>query len=362
MKKAKAGTVVIDVQKGRLRLRWSYQGRRKVLCLRLVDQPSSRAIAARVAAEIEQDMALDKFDPTLEKYRHDRKSETIQDLFERFLKYKTKLLAPTTLVKYRAIANTYLVETRLGLRPVNSLTVDECFKFRDWLATRIKPPTLRDRMTILKACWDWGSISPNPWKEVLKATKSPPLPPPRPFSNEELQLILKVCREDFPFYGDFLETWAILGCRPGEIIGLQWEHVSKDCKTIWLGSQLTRRGERKGAKAGKSEALRIPSRLTEILQSRKRGTPKSLVFTNGVGKQLSDTNFRNRVWTKILKKCEFPYRKPYSLRATAITRFIESGVSPVEVARITRNSTRVIYSHYLGSTTPEVSVPEIDLS
>lgn len=358
MGKAPAGTVVVRNQGGRLRLVFSYLSRRYFLSLKLVDQPSSRAIAKRIAAQIEQDMALHQFDPTLRKYKKDDRPSTVHEMFERFLAHKGQYLAPTTLVKYRAISN-YLIETRLGLKPIDAVTDEDCFKFKDWLSHRIKPPTLRDRLTIVKACWEWEGINPNPWREVLKATKSPSVPPPKPFTVEELEKILSVCRSDFPFYADFLEAWAILGCRPGELIGLQWEHIAKDCKTIWLGSQLTRRGERKAAKANKSEAIKIPARLVEILSTKKRGSPKSLVFTNGAGNQLSDTNFRSRVWKRILDKCELPYRKPYSLRATAITRFIESGMQPADVARITRNSVRVIYSHYLGSTTPEVSVPDI---
>lgn len=359
MPKAKAGTVVIKSQGGRLRLVWTYLTRRHTLCLRLVDQPSNRAIAARIAAQIQQDIALNQFDPTYERYRNDRRSETVLGLFERFIDYKKKTLAPTTLTKYRVIAKQSLVETKLGQKPLDSLTIEDCIKFRDRLSQRIKPNTLRDRLTIIKSCWDWAEVSPNPWREVVKATRVPSEPPPKPFTSEELKLLLETCRAEYPFYGDFLEFWATLGCRPGELLGLQWQHISDDFSTIWIGSQLTRRGERKAAKTGKSEALKIPHQLSEILKSRGRGSPTSLVFANGAGNRISDTNFRKRVWVKLLEKCELEYRKPYSLRATAITRFIEAGMPPAEVARITRNSVRVIYENYLGSTTPEVSVPEL---
>lgn len=69
--KAPKGTVDIEVFQGRLRLRLPRQlfgGKQKYLTLGLPDTDFNRKAAAAKAKLIESDIALERFDPTLEKY------------------------------------------------------------------------------------------------------------------------------------------------------------------------------------------------------------------------------------------------------------------------------------------------------
>lgn len=69
MGRSSKGTVKVESDKGWLRLRWSWSGKRYVLSLGLSDDPINRSIAQRKAEIIQADIRLEQFDPTLVKYR-----------------------------------------------------------------------------------------------------------------------------------------------------------------------------------------------------------------------------------------------------------------------------------------------------
>ena len=87
-KKASKGTVAIQVFKGRIRLVWSYLGKRYYLYLGLPDSHINQTVAKQKALQIEGDMATSNFDTTLKKYKPEsqKKKEitTVTKLFEIF--------------------------------------------------------------------------------------------------------------------------------------------------------------------------------------------------------------------------------------------------------------------------------------
>ncbi|WP_206603104.1 Arm DNA-binding domain-containing protein [Leptolyngbya ohadii] len=67
--KSPKGSVVVETDKGWLRLRWNHKGKRYSLALGLPDEETNREIAARKARIIQEDIKLSVFDKTLAKYR-----------------------------------------------------------------------------------------------------------------------------------------------------------------------------------------------------------------------------------------------------------------------------------------------------
>jgi Arm DNA-binding domain len=67
--KSSKGSVVVNVDKSYLRLRWSWGGKRYVFSLGLLDSKINRVVAERKAKLIERDILTEQFDPILEKYR-----------------------------------------------------------------------------------------------------------------------------------------------------------------------------------------------------------------------------------------------------------------------------------------------------
>ena len=68
-KKAAKGTIKIKVDKGWLRLRFTYQGKRYSIALGLTDSRLNKEIAADKARKIELDILSGNFDETLAKYK-----------------------------------------------------------------------------------------------------------------------------------------------------------------------------------------------------------------------------------------------------------------------------------------------------
>jgi len=80
------GAVNIEVFNDRLRLAWSWQGKRFWLYIGLPDSIANRKAASMKASQIELDMASGNFDPSLAKYKPQKQeSLSISDIFDQFV-------------------------------------------------------------------------------------------------------------------------------------------------------------------------------------------------------------------------------------------------------------------------------------
>ena len=68
-KKAAKDTIKIEVDKGWLRLRFTYQGKKYAIALGLIDSRLNKESAADKARKIELDILSGNFDETLAKYK-----------------------------------------------------------------------------------------------------------------------------------------------------------------------------------------------------------------------------------------------------------------------------------------------------
>ena len=98
------GSVNIEVFKDRLRLAWSWEGKRFWLYIGLPDTPPSRKVAEIKARTIELEMGSGNFDPSLAKYNAPKQPESISvvELFDRFMEYKRGKVEEGTFAKYLA--------------------------------------------------------------------------------------------------------------------------------------------------------------------------------------------------------------------------------------------------------------------
>lgn len=267
-KKAAKGTVVIQVFKDRLRLCWSYLGKRYYLYIGLPDSKLNRANAAEpLARKIEGDIATGNFDPTLKKYKSAVSKRSLVSavaLFEQFTQSKQKYVAARTLAKYASICR-YFREFFKD-KSANEIALKDAESFTDWLLTQIQPITAKERLFVIESCWKWALaqdlVELNPWKEMIKRVKPAPKQPPKPFTLEEIGAIVQAFRSDryYHHYADYVEFLFGTGCRTGEAIGLQWKHISNDCSTVWIGESLSR-GVRKSTKTNRARTIALTPEL-----------------------------------------------------------------------------------------------------
>jgi len=220
-------------------------------------------VAEAKARVIEGDLATSNFDSTLKKYKSEaqrfRNSQlTTVGLFQKFSDFKARDISHRTLEKYVAIAKSF--QRYLQDKPAQAVTHQEAENFITWLITEVAPITARDRLALLKACWEWGIkqnlVEFNPWLEAARRVKAPPKQMPKPFSKEEIGAIILGFRSDYYYhhYADYVEFLFGTGCRTGEAIGLRWRHLSDDCSTVWIGESLSR-GVRKATKTNKARVV-----------------------------------------------------------------------------------------------------------
>jgi integrase len=373
--KASKGTVSIESDDGRLRLRFRHAGKRYAIAIGLPDTTLNRNAAEQRARQIELDILSGNFDETLVKYKPSKAqlkaNLTIADLLEKFILFKSKQVYKRSLEKYQAVLshlNNYkLRKGKIVLADlVVSETGDYAEDFKDYLGSKLSPRTLKESLVCLSACWTWGIdeglVDKNPWSELVSRVKVPPKQKPKPFTREEVGAIVEAFRTDryYSQYYPFVMFLFGTGCRTGEAIGLRWKHVSDDCNTVWIGESLSR-GVRKATKTNKSRTVGLTEKLREILISIKptKPDPDALVFTTSKGNAIDDHNFRNRAWKKILAQLEIDYRKPYNTRHTLISHALDMGLSPIAVADLTGHDVETLYQNYAGVVNSKTQLPSL---
>lgn len=367
-KKAAKGSVVTQVFRDRLRLCWTFAGKRHYLYLGLPDSLANRKVAEIRAKQIELDIASDNFDRTLEKYKSSQQRGdrlTASKLFERFTKHKAKRLEESSLQKYRALAGH--VAQFFGGKPAAEVRESQAEDFKAWLSKKLALITLKEWLGLLKAAWDWGLkqllVTHNPWAEVVRHIKVPPQQKSKPFTLAEIEQILAGFAGDrcYRHYLDFVEFLLGTGCRTGEAIGLCWKHLSDDCSAVWIGESLTR-GKRKATKTNRARMFGLSPRLQKLLIARKPEgcKPDDLVFPAPKGGAIDDHNFRNRAWVKVLSAAGVPYRKPYTTRGTFESHAIVTHkLNPLNVAEMTGHDPKILFKHYAGSIDGGLQAPDI---
>lgn len=352
----------------RLRLCWTFDGKRHYLYLGLPDSIANRKVAEIRARQIELDIASGNFDRTLAKYKAPQRSAalTVCELFERFTRQKSKRVEERTLEKYQALAGD--LAKFFGVRSSGGVGVAQAEQFADWLKKRVASVTAKEKLGLMSACWEWGIkqklVTENPWAEVAKTIKVAPKQKSKPFSADEIERILTGFRNHprYQHYTDFVEFLLGTGCRTGEAIALQWQHLNDDCSGIWIGESLNRRRQRKATKTNKARMFGLSRRLQDMLLARRPKGFKAddLVFTSPRGKPIDDHNFRNRAWVNVLEQAGVPYRKPYTTRGTFESHaIITHKMNPLNVAEITGHDPKVLFKHYAGAIEGGLRTPEI---
>lgn len=359
-----SGKVSIQVLKGRLRLYWSWGGQRYYLALQLPDNRLNRIVAEQKARQIEGDLATGNFDASLRKYQeHEQGDRTpVAELFARFMDWKARHVYSRSMEKYEATRKR--LEEYFGKRTAASITERDAEKFRDWWGKELKPLTLRERIVLVRACWEWaqkqGLVKANPWGDLR--VRVPPQPKPRPFTQDEVRRILEAFRASphYSFYLDYVEFLFRTGARTGEVIGLRWQHVSPDCSQIWIGESLSR-GVRKETKTNLARTLTVSPDVQEMLIRRRNAAEpgQELVFPAKNGGAIDSHDFRNRAWMRCLTAAGVDYRKPYMTRSTFISHCLAIGMNPADVAELTGHDIETLYREYAGSIQSTPKVPSL---
>ncbi len=135
--KSLKNSVVVASDRGWLRLRWRHKGKRCSVAVGLPDNSANRVVAMGKARQIELEIALGNYDPTLKRYRNaNTLCITVRELFDRFMNYKRRSVMARTLEKYKSVC-AHMDAFKLGSTFATTLSVEAAQDFADFLCNRV---------------------------------------------------------------------------------------------------------------------------------------------------------------------------------------------------------------------------------
>jgi len=164
-----------------------------------------------------------------------------------------------------------------------------------------------------------------------------------PFTSEEVALILDNASD---WMRRFLAISFYTGMRTGEVLGLMHSDIDRSNMVINIRRSINRGRVTTPKTKGSIREVPIFEELTQYLQS--HGT-SLWVFLKDDGSHFGTfAGSKHREWSKLLKKCEIPYRKIYATRHTFIVSMIKnSDLSILEIAQMAgHTSTQMIIQNY----------------
>jgi integrase len=367
------GTVSVEQNAGRIRLRWRFQKKRFSLNLFLFTK-ANHLLAKKIALQIEKDIIAEIFDSTLERYKplthkaeQNIEQQTLVEHFQFWVKAYRNMDCETD-IDYNSTRNMLLRWGSFTEQSVLLHLSNETFGAK----------TYNRRLTLLKAFFKWATkkniTTENPLEDVLpKKTRRTEKPNRRPFTEEEIKRILHAfkrnsccsphARQKHSHYYPFIYFIFKTGVRNAEAVGLRRRHVDIDNNLIHIKEVLARslKGTnasarvRKETKNGKQRVLPLTADLKMIIEPLlKNKEPDDLVFVSHTGVAIDDSQFQKRVFSKILKELKIEHRVLYACRHTFNSRCIESGLTPVTAAFLMGNNPETALRNY----THQLSLPK----
>jgi integrase len=343
------GKIGIETVKGKLRLRIPRREKRYLNCgLEATDANFKRVQA--IAWMMESDLLAHTFDESLEKYKAQILPQKIAapipslsllSLWEKYIEWKRSQVSQTYWKK--DLAGTYL-------RWIEKIPVNKPHEVASWLLGQTTPMVAKELLTQINAAHKWGLkqglIGQNGFAGLaadIRVTAHSKVIDP--FSGNELNNILEAFSGTH--YESFVFFLANTGCRPGEAVALQWSEIAADCSSVLINASYDGNSKiRKDTKTHKSRRVPCNSGLRSMLQSMERS--QVLVFPSTTGGYILNSHFTRDIWKVLLQGKLERHRSPYNLRHTAITRWLEQGISITQVADWAGNSPEVILKHYAG--------------
>lgn len=352
--KAQKGTVTVEACNGRLRLRLPrqlFQGTQKRINLQLPDTAINRQIANHKASEIETDLALDRFDDSLKKYKFSYTPHLpyfnyeIIELWDRYAEAEKLRLSVTTITKdFRKVRNHILKF------PSDCKQISQAKKVRKWLMENLTLDTARRVFNYIKACCDWAvaeeMLESNPFDNLSVKTRKKQSEI-HPFTNAEREMIINAFADSH--YLNFVKFLFWTGCRTSEAVGLTWGDIDPAVNKITFRQAVVERN-RKETKTYKVRVFPVNDQLKKLLLEIK---PKNFsleqpVFDSVEGCLVDAHNFLERHWKPKLKGLAIAYRPQYNTRHTFITHCLEQGIPVNQIAQWVGNSPKTIWQFYAG--------------
>ncbi|MEH1788496.1 MAG: tyrosine-type recombinase/integrase [Nostoc sp.] len=379
--------IIVDPKTQRLNIRFRVTGYSNQFYLSsgLKDSTKNRIIVEFRWEEIQRDIALGRFDPTLKSYRFGNyqnavvveEKVSLDELWHKFLSFQAQHLERSTL------ESDYKQITKIILE-LSSQSLEGAPVIRDWLLAKYSYHTAHKALAAFSRCCRWGIdsclIDFNPFEKMQ-------LPKPKnasienevkAYTLEQRDLIITAFESHpkFSYYSSLIKFLFWTGCRPGEAFSLTWGDVSRQCTRISITKAYASRVRvLKGTKNNRrrvfpcSEGSKLQSLLTKIQPDSP--DPKGLIFKSKSGQRVN-LNILDKCWraqdtkgyryngvvAELADQGMIPYLKAYSTRHTFATWAIASGESPEKVAYWIGDNMQTVLRYYCHPDVTKAECPD----
>ncbi|MGD1805832.1 site-specific integrase [Dapis sp. BLCC M126] len=374
----RVGNVSIEYFCGHIRLRWTFEDKRKSLQVCPKDTVDGLQLATAKAKEIDSDLTRYKlgfggYDESLAKYSKvsqkvvEQDDETVWDLkqiWERNKELKKGSISLSTQ------ANSWKSVDKM-LQMVDC-SQSEASGFVDSLLKSYSPGGLKrpfDDIVAATNAWARRNDIRNPWRDIkslLPKSKKSSNRSKEAWSRDEINEILQAFHQGkHKHYYPYVAFLAYTGCRPEEAIALTWDDVDLAKGIISINKRFTHGNLAKGTKTNDGREIRINNKLKELLIGQKNhGDNFNLVFPSVKGTYIGQSNFNKRVFKPVIKQLKEVGKiskdlPTYNLRNSFISLVLrETEIDIATTAKMTGTSEKMILQHYWGAD-DSVVIPEI---
>ncbi|GGE92574.1 tyrosine-type recombinase/integrase [Massilia psychrophila] len=279
-----------------------------------------RAVAVAWGNEVEAKMNRGAFAGSTSK-----QSITVRAVLERYLAEESDKKAYSAADLSRAKP----VLAALGAYHVHKLTHADLAEYkRNRLALR-SPQTVTHELNLLHRAYviastEWGIVLPN----GVPKTPRPTLPRGRGTRIRPNQIDLIMQATESEQLKLIVPLAVETAMRRSELLGIQWEHVDLDRRSIYLDK----------TKNGLSRTVPLSNRALQVLQGMQEATAGP-VFTLAASSV-------TQAFQRAVERAGLDHMRFHDLRHEATSRLFERGLNVIEVARITGHVTLSMLDRY----------------
>ncbi|HKD67750.1 MAG TPA: tyrosine-type recombinase/integrase [Candidatus Binataceae bacterium] len=354
----------VHAQSGRLLLtfQFAHNGSR-IRCrefLGLADTRENRRLAARIAAQVERDLAAGSFEyaarfPGSRMPRRlglrsaHRPVPTLAEYARQWLQAHRAHLTAGTFYDYGLLIKNQIASVALGALAVNEVSRRDIDRWmvelqESGVGPRRLNMALARLRTIFRLAEEEGLTADSPARLVRSLRE--PRAAIDPFTGNERQALLRAALPGTE--RAFVATLMLAGMRPSEALGLQWRDVDLRRKVISVRRARTRWGDgMTKTEASEREVDMVAQLAVELSALEGTGRAGDFIFTGPRGAVLDWNNFRQRSWRRLVGEAGVRLRPPCQCRHTFAANLLADGANPHYVAHQMGHSTLAMgFRHY----------------
>ncbi|TSB17752.1 tyrosine-type recombinase/integrase [Streptomyces benahoarensis] len=269
----------------------------------------------------------------------------------------------TTYAKYETHVRLYLTP-QIGAKRLESLGVADVRRMLTTVQRQVSAATAKESHRVLRSALATACREELISRNVAHLVPAPRVQPRelKPWTLDETAVFMEAARTD-PLYAAFVLA-VTLGLRRGEILGLRWQDIDLDRRTLTVRTQLQRVQKELYADTTKNRRSRTiplplmcvaPLRWQRLRQAKQRRTAGAdwantadYVFTTRTGRPIEPRNL-SRSFERIGQAADLPRIRLHDARHGCASLLFAAGVQPRVVMEILGHSqiavTMNVYTH-----------------